>query len=161
MIGERIKKLRKVLDLTQQEFADNLNIKRNTVATYEVGKSNPSDAAVILICKTFNVSETWLRTGDGEMFIELPKNEALAAQIEKFLQAGSDSFRERLVSLLLRLTPEQWEALEGYARELVSASTTPSVEQETRKEAELFYHQRLSEKKRESPASSANDTAGG
>lgn len=62
--------MRKDLDLTQQEFADKLNIKRNTVATYEIGKSNPSDAAVVLICKTFNVSEAWLRHGEGEMFVK-------------------------------------------------------------------------------------------
>ena len=50
---DRIKTLRKVLDLTQQEFADKLGIKRNTVATYETGKSNPSDAAVKCL-KKFN-----------------------------------------------------------------------------------------------------------
>lgn len=65
---DRIKKLRKELDFTQQEFANRLGITRNTVATYETGKSNPSDAAVILICREFNVSENWLRYGTGEMF---------------------------------------------------------------------------------------------
>ena len=71
VLKDRIKTLRKVLDLTQQEFADKLGIKRNTVATYETGKSNPSDAAVLLICKTFNINEEWLRTGKGEMFKEI------------------------------------------------------------------------------------------
>lgn len=123
-MNQRIKKIRKALDLTQQEFADKLKIKRNTVATYEAGKSKPSDAAVVLICKTFNVSETWLRTGEGEMFVELPENEALAAQIQAFLQGGSDSFREKLISLLLRLPPEHWEILKNYAVELVGGSTT-------------------------------------
>ena len=84
-LNERIKKVRKSLDLTQQEFADKLNIKRNTVATYETGKSNPSDAAVVLICKTFNVSETWLRTGEGEMFVERTKDDELAAFMDELL----------------------------------------------------------------------------
>lgn len=131
-LKDRIKKLRKTLDLTQQEFADKLNIKRNTVATYERGKSNPSDAAVVLICKTFNVSETWLRTEEGEMFVELPENEALAAQIQAFLQGGSDSFREKLISLLLRLPTEHWEMLENYALELVGGSTTAPALVDTR-----------------------------
>lgn len=74
-MNERIRKLRRELDLTQQEFADRLNIKRNTVATYETGKSNPSDAAVNLICRTFNVSEQWLRTGVGEMFEATPETQ--------------------------------------------------------------------------------------
>ena len=66
---ERLKKLRKTLDLTQQEFADKIRVKRNTVATYEMGRSEPSDAAISLICTTFNVSEVWLREGTGEMFV--------------------------------------------------------------------------------------------
>ena len=43
-MDERLKELRKELRLTQQAFADRLGVKRNTVATYETGKSNPSDA---------------------------------------------------------------------------------------------------------------------
>ena len=121
-MNERIKILRKSLDLTQQEFAIRIGTVRNNIAGYETGKRSPSEAVISLICRTFNVSETWLRTGEGEMFVELPKNEALAAQIQAFLQGGTDSFRERLVSLLLRLTPEQWDALEGYLVDLVKDS---------------------------------------
>lgn len=163
---ERIKKLRKALDLTQQEFADRLCIKRNTVATYETGKSNPSDAAVVLICREFNVSETWLRTGEGDMFVELPRNEALAAQIQAFLRGGTDSFRERLVSLLLRLTPEQWDALEGYLVELMGntpldRNTEKEAEELARRAAEITRSERLSEKGPDTPASSASGSGAG
>lgn len=119
-LGERMKKLRKALGLTQQEFADKVGSKRNTIATYEMGRTEPSTAVISLICREFNVSETWLRTGEGEMFVERPRNEVLAEQINAFLSDGSDSFRERLVSLLLRLSPDQWAALERYARELIA-----------------------------------------
>lgn len=119
MLKERIKKLRKALNLTQQEFADRLGISRGNIATYETREGSPGSSVINLMCREFNVSETWLRTGEGDMFVELPKNEVLAAQIENFLKGGTDSFRERLVSLLLRLPPEQWEALEGYLRELI------------------------------------------
>lgn len=70
-MNERIKKLRKALDLTQQQFADKIKVKRNTVATYEMGRSDPSDSAISLICREFNVNENWLRTGEGEMFEQL------------------------------------------------------------------------------------------
>ena len=39
-MNERIRKLRKTLDLTQQEFGNRLGVKRNTIATYETGKSS-------------------------------------------------------------------------------------------------------------------------
>lgn len=69
-MNERIKKLRKALDLTQQEFADRIGVKRNTIATYEIGRNIPLDAVISSICREFNVSEEWLRTGEGEMFVQ-------------------------------------------------------------------------------------------
>ncbi len=126
-MNDRIKQLRKALDLTQQEFADRIGVKRNTIATYEIGRNTPLDAVVTSICKEFNVSETWLRTGEGEMFVQLPKNEALEQQIREFLKGGDNSFRERLISLLLRLPPEHWETLEHYAQELIDTRTAPPL----------------------------------
>lgn len=69
-MNERIKELRKSLNLTQQEFANRIGVKRNTVATYEGGRNTPVDAVTSLICKEFNVNEEWLRHGTGEMFIK-------------------------------------------------------------------------------------------
>lgn len=65
---DRIKALRKDLGLTQEKFAERLNIKRNTIATYEIGRNEPIDAVVSLICREFNVNEEWLRTGQGDMY---------------------------------------------------------------------------------------------
>lgn len=79
---ERLKQLRKTLGLTQQEFADRLNVLRNTIGGYEVGKSNPSDAAVNNICITFNINENWLRTGEGEMFSEPFNNSSIGERIK-------------------------------------------------------------------------------
>lgn len=66
----RIKKIRQALDMTQQEFADRLQIKRGAIANYESGRNQPIDAVVSLICREFNVSENWLRYGEGDMFVE-------------------------------------------------------------------------------------------
>ncbi|WP_148355462.1 helix-turn-helix domain-containing protein, partial [Anaerotruncus colihominis] len=54
---KRIKELRKALHFTQQEFADRIGIKRNTIANYETGRNDPIDAVISLICKEFNVNE--------------------------------------------------------------------------------------------------------
>lgn len=117
--NERIKKLRKTLDLTQQEFADRLNIKRNTVATYETGKSNPSDAAVTLICREFKVREAWLRTGEGEMFQEMSRDDEIAVFFDAVLRDESDAFRKRFISMLSRLDSEDWDDLEHLAVKLL------------------------------------------
>ena len=158
-MNERIKKLRKALDLTQQEFADKIGMKRNTVANYETDRNEPSNSVISLICKTFNVSETWLRTGEGEMFVERTRDDELAAFMDELLAEESADFRRRLVTALSRLKPEQWEALEAVALELMkdpaapafAPAHTPTIEEEARAEAEqqakLIYQQILSEKR--------------
>lgn len=72
---ERLKQLRKSLDITQQEFADKIGIKRNSYANYETGRNTPIDAIILAICKEWNVSENWLRNGEGDMFIEIPEED--------------------------------------------------------------------------------------
>lgn len=77
LLKDRIKKMRKELDLTQQAFADKIGMKQNTIAQYEMGRTQPSDAIIFSICREFGVNETWLRTGEGEMFEELTEQEKL------------------------------------------------------------------------------------
>nr|DAT10499.1 MAG TPA: helix-turn-helix domain protein [Caudoviricetes sp.] len=119
-MGERIKELRKALGLTQQEFAEKLRIKRNTIAKYETRRGEPIDAVISLICREFNVNESWLRTGEGEMFIQLPKEYQLLEWAGKALSSDPDSFKIRFVKMLMSLTEAEWELLERKARELVS-----------------------------------------
>lgn len=109
---ERLKKLRKTLDLTQQEFADKLKVPRNTIGGYEVGKSNPSDAAVNNICNIFNVNEEWLRTGNGEMFIELTRDEQIEHFVGNALKSEDDSFKKKFISMLAALDESDWEVLQ-------------------------------------------------
>ena len=70
-MNERIKKVRKSLELTQQEFAERIGMKRNSIALIENGR-NTSDQTVFAICREFNVNEEWLRTGAGECSRLLP-----------------------------------------------------------------------------------------
>lgn len=117
-VDERIKKLRKALDLTQQKFADRIGVKQNTVAQYEMGRNVPIDSVIALICREFNVSEKWLRTGEGDMFRPADRNTDIARLTKQLLNEESDSFKNRLISILSNLTVEEWEFLEDKAREL-------------------------------------------
>lgn len=119
-MNERIKELRKSLGLTQQAFADRLKVKRNTVATYEMGRSGISDVTVSLICKEFNVNEVWLRTGEGEMFVTLSKEEELTDFLGDLIKGERGDFARRLVAVLSRMTPDEWDMLERKARELLA-----------------------------------------
>ena len=117
-MNERIKELRKALNLTQQKFADAIGVRQNTVAQYEMGRNPPTDTVITLICREFNVNETWLRTGEGEMFVQLSPSEELSAFFGDLL-ADEPDFRFRLISALSRLDPAEWETLEKIAYQLV------------------------------------------
>lgn len=100
--------------MTQQKFADGIGIKRNTIATYESGRNEPIDAVISLICKQYNVSERWLRTGEGEMFISLTKDEEIANFVGDILRDEDESFKKRLVSGLAALDENGWKVLEDF-----------------------------------------------
>lgn len=117
-MNERIKKLRKALDLTQQEFADRLGVKRNTVGQWECGINNVTDATIVFLCKEFNVNEEWLRNGTGEMFLPIDRNADIARLTKQLLDEESDSFKNRLISILSNLSVEEWQYLEKRAKEL-------------------------------------------
>ena len=115
---ERIKKLRKELGLTQQEFADKLGVARNNIAGYEAGNRNPSDAAISLICTKCNVNESWLRTGEGNIFPPIDRQTEIARLTKQLLNEDEDSFKNRLISVLANLSEDQWSLLAEIAEKL-------------------------------------------
>lgn len=124
-IGERVKELRKQINLTQQAFADRLNLKRNTVGSYEVNVVEPSDRTISDICREFNVNETWLRTGEGEMFNQITRSEKITAFLADITADEGDDFKRRFVEILAELEPEDWKLLERMARKLQKKEGNP------------------------------------
>lgn len=170
----RIKKLRKALDLTQAEFASRIGTTQNSVANYETGHRNPSSSVINNICKEFHVSEKWLRTGEGEMLLELSREDEISAFINDVLRDESADFKRRLISALSRLGPEGWDALEQLVEDMArerSSQPAPHVppgyssraelEAEADEFAAMAREQFLSEKIPGYQAFSANGSDGG
>lgn len=109
-INLRIKKLRKALDLTQQAFAERIGVKQNTIALIESGKRNTSDQLLLGVCREFKISETWLRTGKGEMFTKAPNTALEELAVDFYL----DPFDEALVDEYLHLTPNNRKAIRAF-----------------------------------------------
>lgn len=116
-MGDRIKKLRRALGLTQKEFGERIGVKPNTIGTYEIGRNEPIDAVIVLICREFDVDEHWLRTGEGDMFLPKTRSDEIAAFVGDILRDDS-SFRQKFISVLAHMTTEEWALLEKKAREL-------------------------------------------
>lgn len=122
-MGERIKALRKALDITQQEFAEKIALSRNYVAMIEIGQRDPSERTISDICREFDVNETWLRTGEGDMFVEVPEEKRLADFVFSVGQ-GDNEFLRRLVRAMARLDVEDWKRLEQLALKLKEEEET-------------------------------------
>lgn len=116
---DRIKQIRKAEHLTQQEFADRIGASRGSIASYEIGTRTPLDSVITLIARTFNVNETWLRTGEGQMFREVSNEEQIAAFVGRVLSEESDNFKRRFLHVLSQFDDSDWEAMEKWATMLM------------------------------------------
>lgn len=115
----RLRDLRKAKCLTQQEFADKIGIKRGAIANYELGRNEPIDAVISLICREFDVNEEWLRTGEGEMFIQRTRNQIITDFLGDLIMEDA-TFKKRLIEALAELDERDWEALEKLSNKLIS-----------------------------------------
>lgn len=116
-IGERIKKVRKDKDLTQQEFGKKIGSTQNAIGNYETGHRNPSSSVINNICKTFNVNEAWLCDGTGEMYGPKPTAALELLALDHDLTDGD----YLLIEKFLNLKPEIRRALIDYIREVAAA----------------------------------------
>lgn len=112
----RIRELRKMLGISQSEFADTLNLKQNSISLIEIGKRNPSDRTISDICQKFNVSEEWLRNGTGNVFIKTP-----SSTIEKLREEFHlDDFTCSFVYEYLKLDEEKRNAVQEFFYNVLS-----------------------------------------
>lgn len=114
---DRIKELRKELNLTQRALADAVGVKQNTIAQYEMGRNEPQNAVITLICRKYGVNEAWLRTGEGEMFVQRTRSQEIVDFMGELVQT-SNEFKRRFVAALGRLDEDDWEWIEKIAGKL-------------------------------------------
>jgi DNA-binding XRE family transcriptional regulator len=120
-IKDRIKILRKKhLNLTQDEFAPKINISRSNLGNIESGRVNLTDRVITDICTVFSISEDWLRTGEGEMFTKLTREDEIVIWASKLTRNNSNNeFAKNFARVLSRLDESEWEFLEKMARKMV------------------------------------------
>ena len=119
-MNARIKELRKAIGLTQQEFADRLNLNRGAIANYEIGRNEPINAVISLICREFDVNEEWLRTGKGgpdNMFTKTSKNDEFT-RAAKMISQDNDSDAMNAVIEYWKLDPSSKQAIWNFVYKL-------------------------------------------
>lgn len=114
-IGERIRVVREKLDITQEDFAQKIGTKRNTITNYEVGRREPMEATIKSICREFNVNYDWLKDGEGEMFDAVP--ETLVDELAQ--EFNLDDLDRRIILGYLRLSETDRGAIKRYIQGLI------------------------------------------
>lgn len=125
-MNERIKEVRKSLGLTQNEFGEKLGVRGNTITNYESNSRKPSNAIISAICREFQINETWLRTGEGEMKAPMTKQAEIATiTAQLFHKEETDpetyNFLIELNKYLLQLDETQMQAVLDMIRKLNAA----------------------------------------
>lgn len=116
-MNERIKRLRKKLELSQEEFGKQIGIGKTSVSKIETGENSPSEQTIMLMCKVFNVNEEWLRTeqgSDDNMFVKISPSEKAYNRFGYIMENASPSKKAALtilLELLYTVPDDKWELI--------------------------------------------------
>lgn len=113
-MNERIKTLRKTLNLTLEQFGERVGVTKMTISRIENGKNNVTEQMCKSICREFNIREDWLKNGTGEMFEDLSEDEKIASILGSvFTDTDSEiyDFKMAVFRELGKLDEKDWTAI--------------------------------------------------
>ena len=111
-LSERIGLVIQALGMRKTAFAEKLGVTQAFISRITTGVGRPSDRTISDICRLFNVSEIWLRTGGGEMFSKKSKEEEIGAFLGDVI-SGNDDFKQAFIATLANLTDSEWQVLQN------------------------------------------------
>ena len=120
-LHNRIKLLRKELNLTQEKFGEKLGMKKNSISQIENGVNALTEQLLVSICREFNVSESWLRTGEGEMFSEVPAEDEYFKAVTQ-ISKSNDKLAMQAIIEYWKLDDVSKEALKNYIYKIAEKS---------------------------------------
>lgn len=120
--GERVKKVRKSKEMTMEKFGERLGVTRTAISNIEKGYRGLTEQMLKAICREFNVNETWLRTGDGDMPQKLSEEEEIADLVSNVLENGKNNEFYGIILEIIRtyneLSPGSQEVIKNFSKKL-------------------------------------------
>lgn len=113
--GERVKEIRKTLDLTLEKFGEKLGVKKGAISAIENNNRNLTEQMSKAICREYNVNYDYLMYGEGEMFDDLPQT----IVDELCVQYDLNDFDKALVEMYVSLPAGSRERIKEYMKQLV------------------------------------------
>lgn len=119
-VGERIKYLRKdVLKKSQKEFGETLGLKANSISCIETEVNTPSDQTIKAICREFNINETWLRTGNEEIYVGVEDETAVI--VSELLEESNPIYDiiKGIMKTYQKLDSKSQQVIDDFAKSLL------------------------------------------
>lgn len=119
-ISSRISTVIKSSGLTKTAFSKKIGLSQPFVSQLASGDASPSDRTIVDICREFGVSEHWLRTGQGEMFVRLSREEEITKFAMSIVRNPDSEFQRQLLATMAKLEPAQWQLMEQMLDDLIA-----------------------------------------
>lgn len=119
-ISSRISAVIMSSGLTKTAFSKKIGLSQPFVSQLASGDASPSDRTIVDICREFGVSEHWLRTGEGEMFVRLSREEEITKFLMTVIRDPDSEFQRQLLATMAKLEPAQWKLMEQMLDDLIS-----------------------------------------
>ena len=110
--SERISVLIDELQISKSDFASAIDVTPAYISKIINKGAVPSKRVLEEICKKFKVTKAWLYNGEGEIFVELTKDQEIAEFLGDLISDETVDLKKRLISGLAKLNQEQWSQLE-------------------------------------------------
>ncbi len=107
--GERIKEIRKSLNLTLEKFGEKIGVTKTAISRIEKGERGCTEQMTKAICREFGVDYIWLTTGEGEMFVD--SDDDFMEKIDRIM-AGESDIRKNAIKALVNASTEDIEAFD-------------------------------------------------
>jgi len=111
--GERIREVRKALNLTLEKFGGKLGVGKTAISKLEKNENNLTEQMTKAICREFHVDYIWLTTGEGDMFLDA--DDDFKEQIDQIMSSETDA-RKNLFKFMLTLSEDDVEAMQRLMR---------------------------------------------
>lgn len=114
-MNQRMKMVREALGMSQANFAESADIGLGVIKNIDSNRTEPNDHFYNVLCARYNINRAWLETGEGEMFVEMSRAEKIGRFVADVLEDEPDSFRRKLIDILIELDADGWQKLKEAA----------------------------------------------
>ena len=119
ILENRVKHLRKVLNLSQKDFGDVLGLRPNTISSIETGKNTLTEQNKKMHCGAFQINENRLQNGTGEMYRKPPEIDELTRVVNEIVKS-EDVFAKRFLIAYWNLSKENRTVISDFIDKLAN-----------------------------------------